>query len=193
MPKNLPAIIIIATALFMGIPDIGLAHKVKIFATTEGGQITGFAYYPGGAKYINSPISVSGPDGRLLAEIQTNEQGAFTYKPTSNQTHVFTIATKDGHKAEFRVAANATSTGPASQQNRPAPLGANAPTKPGEPRPDNLEAIINKSVARQINPLREDIARYEQKVRLHDIIGGIGYIFGLFGLYIYLRNQKQSS
>ena len=36
-------------------------------------------------------------------------------------------------------------------------------------------------------PLREQLDQYEEKTRLHDVIGGLGYIVGLMGIAFYLK------
>lgn len=42
----------------------------------------------------------------------------------------------------------------------------------------------------EIALLREDIQKLKDKIYLHDILGGIGYIFGLFGVLALLRSKK---
>ena len=44
-------------------------------------------------------------------------------------------------------------------------------------------------MSRQIRPLREQLDRYEEKVRLHDILGGIGFIVGAMGLVLYVKSR----
>ena len=38
--------------------------------------------------------------------------------------------------------------------------------------------------------VREDISKLKDKIYLHDIIGGIGYIVGIFGLWALVRASK---
>ncbi|MFT3758920.1 hypothetical protein [Thauera sp.] len=40
--------------------------------------------------------------------------------------------------------------------------------------------------------LREDIARLEQRIRLQDILGGIGYILGLAGLSAWFMARRRA-
>jgi hypothetical protein len=40
--------------------------------------------------------------------------------------------------------------------------------------------------------LEEQIYAYENRVRLHEIIGGIGYIVGVMGLIALLKRPKSS-
>ena len=40
--------------------------------------------------------------------------------------------------------------------------------------------------------VREDISKLKDKIYLHDIIGGIGYIVGIFGLWALIRASKMT-
>lgn len=55
-----------------------------------------------------------------------------------------------------------------------------------------LEAAVARAVASQVNPLREQIAAYEDRLRLHDILGGIGWIVGVAGLGFFLLARKET-
>ena len=50
--------------------------------------------------------------------------------------------------------------------------------------------MLEKAIAKQIKPLRREISALKEKSGLRDIIGGIGYIFGLLGLVAFLRERK---
>jgi nickel transport protein len=39
--------------------------------------------------------------------------------------------------------------------------------------------------------LRKEVARYENKVRLHDVLGGIGCILGFMGLAFYFLGVRR--
>ncbi len=45
-----------------------------------------------------------------------------------------------------------------------------------------LQKIVEKAVARQVKPLRKQIMQLQNSIRLHDVLGGLGYILGLTGL-----------
>ena len=50
--------------------------------------------------------------------------------------------------------------------------------------------MLEKAIAKQIKPLRREISALKEKSGMRDIIGGIGYIFGLLGLVAFLRERK---
>ena len=45
-------------------------------------------------------------------------------------------------------------------------------------------------IQQEIYPLREQLNHYTTRVYWHDVIGGIGYIFGLAGLMFFLRTKR---
>jgi nickel transport protein len=55
-----------------------------------------------------------------------------------------------------------------------------------------LESAIERAVARQIRPLREQLVAAEDRIRLQDILGGIGYIMGLTGLALWWASRRRS-
>jgi nickel transport protein len=53
-----------------------------------------------------------------------------------------------------------------------------------------IAAAIERAVARQVRPLREELLATRDALRLQDILGGIGYIFGLAGLALWWRSRQ---
>ena len=53
---------------------------------------------------------------------------------------------------------------------------------------------INQAIAKvvEICNLNIDISKLKDKIYLHDIIGGIGYIVGIFGLWALIRASKMT-
>jgi hypothetical protein len=60
--------------------------------------------------------------------------------------------------------------------------------------PNALRTLIASTVQREIRPLRRELTRLRESQRLHEIIGGLGYIGGLFGVlfFVYARRERRS-
>jgi nickel transport protein len=155
------------------------AHKLKLFVTSEGAQILGDVYFSGGGKAQGVGGEVRGPDGALVGKITTGTDGSFRFTAASRMDHVITVDGGDGHSVTATIAAADL---PASL-----PAGAVAPQAPPPAEMDAVEA----AVARQIRPLRQQLDAYEDKLRLHDILGGIGTIFGVFGVLAWLSARRK--
>ncbi len=55
---------------------------------------------------------------------------------------------------------------------------------------EELEALVERAVASQVAPLREELHRYQNSARLSDILGGLGVIFGLAGAALWWKARK---
>lgn len=56
-----------------------------------------------------------------------------------------------------------------------------------------LAAAIERAVARQVRPLREEALAAREAVQLRDVLGGLGYILGLAGLGLWWRCRRGRS
>jgi nickel transport protein len=199
--SHLPALIFILSLSWLSPAE---AHKIKLFATVQSNIITGYAYYPGGGKISNTTIQVSSPEGRPLGETTTNDQGEFTYIATYRIAHTFTLNTSDGHFATYTISAeelsdtlpllnsnNTDKTTPTEQTSPPSSAFLKPPAIPVTTSISlpELELLLEKTLNRHIRPLREQLENYQEQIRLHDILGGIGYIFGIMGLIFYWKKR----
>lgn len=167
-----------------------LAHKMKVFASATGAEVSGYAYFNGDSRAVRTTVTVQGAEGTPVFAGQTDDQGRFSFQATRRMDHVITVDGGDGHAASFTITAAEL---PASL---PAAAGAVAPV-PSAPAPaipaggeGDLRAFIDQSIARQIRPLREQLDAYQDKIWWHDVIGGIGYIVGVAGLAFGWANRK---
>lgn len=48
----------------------------------------------------------------------------------------------------------------------------------------------NQSSGNELMLVREDIAHLRDKIYFRDIIGGLGYVFGIFGLWAWLQSRR---
>lgn len=170
------------------------AHKLKVFAFAEGDRIEGSTYFVGGAPASGATIEVMGPEDRLLATLVPDANGEFSYEVATHKNHVVVANTGDGHVARWTVSSAeligeiSDSADPNTDSKPPSDI-ANPSTRPAN---RELATLIEQAVARQVRPLREQLIRNEDQVRLRDIIGGVGYIIGIFGLAIWWQQRRRS-
>jgi len=191
-----PIVCISALLLLFSSPVSG--HRVNIFAATESSRISGYVYFSGGSRAKNVTVQVSGPDGAEFGHVSTNEKGEFTYEATHGCDHLLTVETADGHRATWTVKADelpeSLPGASAKGDGEPvAPARAEAPLLAPADAPGvrAVEQRIAQSVAAQVRPLREQIARLEEKIRLRDVIGGIGYLLGVAGIAFYFLGVRK--
>lgn len=171
------------------------AHKLKVFAFAEGDRIEGTTYFVGGTPASGATVEVMSADDRLLATLVPDTDGDFSYEVEAHENHVIVANTRDGHVARWTVAA-AEFTGQASgssSQNVDNTTSTGTDDSATKPDNDELARLVEQAVAQQIQPLREQMVRNEDRVRLQDIIGGIGYIMGIFGVVVWWQQRRRSN
>jgi nickel transport protein len=58
------------------------------------------------------------------------------------------------------------------------------------PLPAGIEKALEKALDRKLAPIMRTLAEMqEQKIRLTDVLGGLGYIFGLVGVAAYFKRK----
>lgn len=192
-----PVIVLLSVCLLLSSPLY--AHRLKVFATAEGSRIEGEAYFVGGGRAAGAIITVHDAKGRELARLTPDEAGSFSYTATQRMDHELVADTRDGHKASWTVRADelplALALPPDANTASPAESGQPTRQQPSPPpamsTDSALDSLVERAVARQVRPLREQLTAYGDQVRLHDILGGFGYIAGIAGLALWWRGRRQ--
>ncbi|MEO1089254.1 MAG: cobalt ABC transporter permease [Pseudomonadota bacterium] len=192
-----PFLAMLALALVFSAP--AAAHKVIASVFVSGEVIEGEIGFSNGEMAADIPVEVFDHDGTKLGEVLTDGDGFFVFRPTARVTHVFRADLGAGHVAEVHLAADALppSVGEVSAPGAraaPAP-GAIAvpatPTAEGWSFGDTERAAIAEIVRNELRPLRREIAAYKEKNDLQTILGGIGYIVGIFGVGYFIAARRK--
>ena len=170
------------------------AHRIRIWAVVAAdGAIRGEVFSPG-SRMAGATVRICDASDRLLAEVQTDAQGQFEYRPTSRQDHVLRVDLGDGHAAEAHIAAEAFEVAPRTA-DEPMPHGS-APDSaspsaghtgtvlldaasgisslPAERLLSDLDELRLKRLENQLFELRREIAASQERMQIRDLIGGVG-------------------
>lgn len=180
------------------LPVAAEAHRLNVFASSDGAVIRGSVYFQGMRAARNAPVRVLDPEGAVLADVVTDEAGTFVFQAARRVDHRIVADLSDGHRAEFVVSAEQLPLSlPSPSPQEPertagaVPEEAQAGLQAGVPAAA-IEAIVESAVARHVGPLRQQIAAYEDRIRWHDVLGGIGYIVGMTGIACYFLARRRS-
>ncbi|SDG57417.1 cobalt ABC transporter permease [Roseospirillum parvum] len=186
MRRLLPALLAAAALALAPLP--AAAHKVvaAIFATNP--AIEGEVGFSNGDMAADIPIEVVDPDGNPLGTTRTDADGVFLFTPTQRVTHVFRADLGAGHVAEITVAADDL---PADLGQQAAAPAEGSPAAATAAVPADLDQRIAQAVRAEVKPLRKDLMAFKEHKNLESILGGIGYIMGLFGLGFYLAARRR--
>ncbi|KIC41466.1 cobalt ABC transporter permease [Ruegeria sp. ANG-R] len=177
-------------------PLPALAHKVIAGVFPAGDAIEGELGFSNGDMAADQEVIVYGPDGTELGRTVTDSDGFFLYSPTKPVAHTFKADLGAGHVADITMPAQdvAEILGVAADVAEPvtpiAPSGG-AETVMVASLSDEERAAIAKVVRDETRPLRREIAAYREHNDLQSILGGIGYIVGLFGIGFYVAARKK--
>lgn len=213
-------IILFLTAIILAGSHVpALAHKVTVFAWVEGNTVFTESKFSRGKKVIHAPVVVFDKDGKKILEGKTDNRGEFSFKiPKISDLRIVLNATM-GHKAEWTVTESEIREAGAivEGKNTPEPSETilaglskekvqeivsvekqNAP-EPSETIPvglskEEVQKIVEDSLDKKLRPIVRMLTESKStKPSLTEIIGGIGYIFGLMGVALYFKNRGKKS
>lgn len=180
------------------------AHKVNMFAYQEAGQVFVEGYFADGRKAQKSDVVVYDEQGELLLNGKTDDEGMFVFIPAQKGALRITLDAGLGHKTEYELSADEW-----EEPNNSIPaVSTSAVSEPVQAVISNkaemtthsaivgldekaLQTMIKKAVHDANTPLIRSLEEAQQKASLSDIIGGIGFIFGIFGVVLYFKARKQ--
>lgn len=160
-------------ALLLASP--ALAHKLRVYASSDGAEITGRAFFIGGGGARGVDWVAKDTTGAPLATGKTDAAGNFRFaQPAAAAGLTVSVNIGDGHMASATLG-GAT----------PAPV---APASAADGAPDT--AAIEAAMARQIAPLLTRIEEMDARLRVTDALSGLFFIFGLAGVTLWARSRR---
>ncbi len=168
------------------------AHKVNIFAYSEGDTIYTESYFPDGTKVKGGIVEIYDSQGIKLLEGKTDENGEFDFKlPKKDDLEIVLIASL-GHKNSYTL----------STDELPDVIVTEKPQEPESRESEvkevmqvdleQIKKIIDSSLDEKLKPIMRQLSKAQQKeVSFTEVIGGIGYIFGIMGIILYFASKKK--
>jgi nickel transport protein len=195
--KNKLYLILIFIFLIIIIINIPVfAHKVIIFAYVEGDRVYTESYFSDGKKCIDSKIEVFDNRGNKLLEGLTNGEGEFSFEVPSEDGDLKIVLTASmGHRAKYSISADEL-RGAAGliKEELEEPVTVVSPETSLVDLKE-IQSIIEDTLDEKLEPImremREIKKSQEDKISPTEIIGGIGYIIGIFGIVAYFLSRKK--
>jgi nickel transport protein len=193
-------LVILALGLFA---TSAWAHRMLVFAYAEGDTIQVESKFVPDTPVHQGRVQVlDSKTGQVLVRGQTDDQGRFSFQipPKAKSEHLdlkIVVESTMGHRGEWLLKAASYLTGASmGKAVEPAPAAAAAPKAPDTRAvpldQQALEAALQKTLERQLAPIKEKLTELSvHRTSLTDIIGGLGYIMGIFGLWAYLQSKKR--
>ncbi len=217
LPALLPMLVLILT---LAMPQTAQAHRVNIFAWTEGDQVVAECGFNGGSKVKEGQIEVyDAATGAKLQQGRTDDQGVYRFAvPAEGKAHGLRIVIKagEGHQNEWRmdaaelaaVQAPAAPAGTSEAKDAAAektspPVHAAPAATPGAKgaaaspsgtvgvSSAELQNIVNAALDVKLGPIRRELAEMRvSRPGFSEIFGGIGWLVGLAGIALYFKGRR---
>jgi nickel transport protein len=182
------------------------AHKVTVFAWVEGDTVYGETKFSGGRPAMDAEIVVTGPEGNQLLTTRTDDQGEFSFKIPQKTELKIQLMAGAGHQGDWTI--RAEEIGPADEADTgssmpPPPSSAPASPVPASAdktvsnaaiavSPEALQSMVETAMDKKLKPILKMLAdAHDPGPSVTEIIGGIGYIFGLMGIGMYFHARRK--
>lgn len=180
------------------------AHKVNIFAYVDGNRVVTDSGYSRSKRVHDGTVEVYDVStGAMLLSGDTDPDGGFDFvipdQARVNRTDLrLLLKAGTGHQAEWTVKYDefAAAKGPFASVEEghghmevaDSDAGRSEDSVAGTVDATEVEAIIR----RELKPVKRMLADQAQSgPGMTEILGGIGYIFGLVGIVAYMKSRKQ--
>ena len=213
--KNLFMGMLVAASLMT--TTAAMAHRVNVFAWVDGDEVHTESKFSGGTLVRSGGITVKDEKtGAVVNKGTTNDKGEYSFRlpegfAKTGHGLIVEISAGEGHRntwtvqpdeisadasaaAEPAAAPAAPAAAPAAPAVQTAAAAATATTAApaGALTRAEVEEIVDKALQRQLNPMKRTLAEaLDPSIKVSDVVGGIGWIFGLFGVAAIFSNRRR--
>ena len=173
------------------------AHKVYLYAWVEGDTVFTESYFGAGAKVKDGLIEVFDPDGKKLFEGHTNPKGECAFKIPQKTNLRIVVKAGMGHRGEYLLKAEDITgmAAPETRSKKQEEATKRKSSPEGKVDMDQIQKMVEHTLDSRLKPIARSIAKLSEKKGpgLTEILGGIGYIFGIMGLLLYFKSRKNNT
>lgn len=192
--KLFQAMIVLQVILFLF--NSAYAHKVSAYAYREGDKVFGECYFVDGSPCKNSRVEVYDSKGNKITEVTTDEKGKFKFTTSNTGQLKIVIPAGEGHRAEYMLEAAEKVEKKDIKKSEPEKQPEKKEISKTSLNKEELKQIIDEAIDAKLQGLRTelmDLRKQMDKISIRDIIGGIGYIFGVWAIIMLLKRKKNAS
>ena len=192
------------------LPASASAHKVTIFAWVDVDTVHTQSKFSGGKRVKNTPVLVFDPKDVLLLDGKTDKNGMFSFKIPQKTSLKIVLKASMAHMAVWKIPVealggtepkNAAKTDARQDFLKTSPDSVDIETHEQVSGSSTvtlgkreIEEIIDASLDKKLAPITEILAdSIHRGPGITEIMGGLGYIFGLVGVALYFANRKRKN
>ncbi|QAR32184.1 hypothetical protein EP073_01855 [Geovibrio thiophilus] len=154
------------------------AHRLNVLAVYEGGTLNITSYFGDGTYCKSCAYTVTGTDGHVLFKGTLSENGEAVLSGELPSSFFVNVDAGMGHFAKAEVTAE-----PLTENSETSEKTETLPTVDE----DALRSMIRQELGKQTVEIQAAIDK--GRTNTDKIIAGIGYLFGIFGLFMLFRKK----
>ncbi|MCI4625932.1 MAG: hypothetical protein L3V56_08215 [Candidatus Magnetoovum sp. WYHC-5] len=168
-------------------------HKIIVFAYKVSDKVFVECTFADGKVCKRSPVTVyEDKTGTKLFDGITDDGGQYSVTIINTEQLRIVVDVGEGHRGEFILEALQESY-EGHEEHEQAEL--NEITQALCISGPDVENIVNDIMDKKLATVNMAVAKmqhYSSTTRVSDIIGGIGYVFGIFGIIMYFKSKKHA-
>lgn len=177
--------LVLSTAL----PALG--HKVIVFAWVEGDTVFTESKFSGGRSAVGAEVLVFDREGQRLLEGRTDNKGGFSFKVPKLTDLRIVLNAGTGHQGEWTIPESEIREAGYVPEEEKSPGEASQAITVGLSK-EEIKDLIEESLDMKLRPIMRMMTESTSKgPSVTEILGGIGYIFGLMGVALYFKNRGE--
>lgn len=190
-------ILLIVMSIIIMSPLSLFAHKLNIYAYTDGDMVYSESYFADGSRCKNCVVEVYDKNtGKAILEGKTDDNGKFSFKMPEAASLRLVLKAGAGHQSDYNLSLKEGLKEKTKDTKRlKDSISKEAQDNASQKclSSEDIEAVVSQAIDRKLQPLMTQIALVHQdigKAGVIEIIGGIGYIMGIMGIIMYLKSRK---
>lgn len=174
----------LAVSLVMAWPLPALAHGLRVAVQSDSVGLVGRVSYSDGSAAHGERVDLHVPSAAAQPthSTVTDADGRFRFEAPDGQAVRVVAWGDEGHRAETQAVWTAPGAAPSA--------GTSTSTAASPALSADVAALVARAVRDEVQPLRDDVARLDQRTRLADLVAGLGLIVGLAGAIAWWRARR---
>ncbi len=172
--------------------QICFAHKLSTFAYKEKDQIIGEAYFVDGSPCINCKVEVFEEKGNKILETQTDEKGKYKFSIKEGGELKIKVIAGEGHFAEYKIKIEKLEKEKKSQDKENVKKTISQKETFYSLDEEKIKDILRQVIKEENEGLKNLILEMKKdmnRIKIHEILGGIGYILGILGVWSIFKKR----
>ena len=193
-PLIVMAVIIFSTVMC---PSVANAHKLNVFAYFENDAVVGEAYFSDGAPARDCEVVIKDPcDDVVIGKSHTDKDGKFVISIGDSKKGDFSIIVNAGmgHLGQTKISFHAQEDDMNARAGEKSHFeGSKDEDELPHLGEEDLLSLMRTAVRSELDPLHNELIQLRKELSspgFREIVGGIGYIFGLVGIILWSKGGR---